>query len=201
VPQVERYGPGEQAPRFDPGDFILAHRHNPMAGVISLAQTFRFRGPDAVYAHWSHCALIVDEGGALVEAESTGVTRSPISRYTDDEYHLVRLGTELSAEGRRRAVEYTNAQVGQGFGYLAAFAAMISLLTGRPLRLMRRDHQICSSLVVRALKKGGLLKNADPDLMLPADLAKIYDVRWVERAKSVPSPKGGKSSEGGGTKS
>ena len=147
-----------------------------MAGLISLAQKFRFQGPDAVYAHWSHCALIVDEGGALVEAESTGVTRSPISRYTDDEFHLVRLGSEFSAEGRKRAVDYTNAQVGQGFGYLTAFGAMIFLVTGLPLRLMRRNHQICSGLVVRALQKGGLLKGADPDLMLPADLAKIYKV-------------------------
>lgn len=183
MPDVERYGPGEIATRFDPGDFILAHRHNPMAGAISLAQKFRFTGPDAVYAHWSHCALIVDEGGALVEAESAGVTRSPISRYTDDEFHLVRLGSELSAEGRKRAVDYTNAQVGQGFGYLAAFGAMIFLLTGLPLRLMRRKHQICSGLVVRALQKGGLLKGVDPDLMLPADLAKIYKVEAGSEVK------------------
>jgi hypothetical protein len=147
-----------------------------MAWGISFAQKLRFKGPDAVYAHWSHCALIVDEGGALIEAESTGVTHSPISRYTDDEFHLVRLGSEFSAEGRKRAVDYTNAQMGQGFGYLAALGAMIFLLTGLPLRLMRRNHQICSGLVVRALQKGGQLKGADPDLMLPADLAKIYKV-------------------------
>jgi hypothetical protein len=42
---------------------------------------------------------------------------------------------------------------------------------------MRQDHQICSGLVVRALQKGGLLQDADPALMLPAHLAKIYDVR------------------------
>jgi hypothetical protein len=180
VAEVERYGPGEAPDRFEPGDFILAHRHNPMAWLISLAQKIRFRGPDAVYAHWSHCALIVDEGGALVEAETTGVTRSPISRYTDDTYHVVRLGAKFSAEGRKRAVDYTNAQVGQGFGFLAAFGSAIFLLTGRPVRLMRRNHQICSGLVVRALKKGGLLPTADPDLMLPADLAKIYEVSWAK---------------------
>ena len=186
---MERYGPGHTASDFDPGDFILAHRHNPMAWLITLAQKFRFQGPDAVYAHWSHCALIVDEGGALVEAESMGVTRSPISRYTDDEFHLVRMGPEFSKEGRQRAVDYTNAQVGQGFGYLAGFGAMIFLLTGEPLHLMRRNHQICSGLVVRALQKGGLLKEADPDIMLPADLAKFYDVRWEEKkADSKGSP-------------
>ncbi|MEP6752748.1 MAG: hypothetical protein ABI959_08380 [Candidatus Dormiibacterota bacterium] len=187
---AERYGPGVTPSEFVPGDFILAHRHNPMAWLITMAQKLRFKGPDAVYAHWSHCALIVDEGGALVEAESTGVTRSPISRYTADTYHLVRLGSELAADGRKRAVDYTNAQVGQGFGFLAAFGAMVFLITGRRLRLMRRNHQICSGLLVRALQKGGLLQGADPDLMLPADLAKMYEVVWdsAKSAEKGPTP-------------
>jgi uncharacterized protein YycO len=194
VPEIERYGPGQVATRFDPGDFILTHRHNPMAGLITLAQKLRFKGPDAVYAHWSHCALIVDEGGALVEAESRGVTRSPISRYTNDEFHLVRLGAEFPAAGRQRAVDYTNAQVGQGFGYLEAFGAMIFLLTGLPLKLVRRHHQVCSGLVARALQKGGQLIQADPDRVLPADLAKFYGVAWTDEkpaAKASPPSEAG----------
>ena len=80
-------------------------------------------------------------------------------------------------KGRKQAVAYSNAQVGQAFGFLAlARQRALYLLFGLHLRLMRRNHQICSGLVVRALQKGGLLKDADPDLMLPADLAKIYDV-------------------------
>jgi hypothetical protein len=42
---------------------------------------------------------------------------------------------------------------------------------------MRGNHQICSGLVVRALQRGGLMPEADPSLMLPADLAKMYDAR------------------------
>jgi hypothetical protein len=57
---VERYGPGDEAKEFVPGDFILTHRHHLIAGLISLAQKRRFRGADAVYAHWSHAALIVE---------------------------------------------------------------------------------------------------------------------------------------------
>jgi uncharacterized protein YycO len=177
VPDVERYGPGEQATRFNPGDFILAHRRRPIAGLISVAQKVRFRGPDSVYAHWSHCALVVAEDGSLVEAESLGVERSPISKYLSREYHLVRLGPELTQEGRTRAAAYANAQVGQAFGFLALAGAALFLLFGWPLRLMRKNHQICSGLVVRALQNGGLLLDADPDLMLPADLARIYNVR------------------------
>ena len=86
-------------PQFDPGDFILAHRFRPIAALIKLAQEIRFRGPDSIYAHWTHCALVVDGDGALVEAESLGVKRSPISKYQSKEYHLVRLGDEFPPEG------------------------------------------------------------------------------------------------------
>ena len=175
--EVERYGPGESATRFDPGDFILTHRFRPIAGMIRIGQELRFRGPDSIYARWTHCALVVAEDGAIVEAESLGVERDRISKYTSREYHLVRLGPEFGPEGRQRAVSYANAQVGQAFGFLALTGAALFLVFGLKLRLMRRDHQICSGLVVRALQKGGLLQGADPALMLPADLAKIYNVK------------------------
>ena len=174
---VERYGPGEEASEYEPGDFILTHRNRPIAGLISLGQKWRFRGPEAVYAHWSHCALIVAREGTLVEAESVGVLKTPISKYKAKEFHLVRIGVEFDAEGRKRAVDYANAQVGGAFGYLALAGVSIYLLTGLPLRLMRSNHQICSELVVRALQAGSLLTDADPALTLPADLAKRFDVR------------------------
>jgi uncharacterized protein YycO len=173
----ERYGPGEEAGQFSPGDFILAHRHHFLAGLISQAEKRRFRGADAVYAHWSHAAIVVDSDGTLVEAEVMGVVQSPISRYRDDEYHLVRLGPEFKPENRERSVAYAVKQVGQGFGYLAMLGAGAYLLFGSPLRLVRRNHLICSGLVVRALQEGGMLADLDPDLTLPADLAKAFKIR------------------------
>ena len=174
---VERYGPGEEAGDFVPGDFILAHRHHFLAGLISLAQKRRFRGSDSVYAHWSHSAVIVDVDGSLVEAEIMGVTRNPISRYRSDEDHLVRLGPDFSPEARARAAAYALEQVGEGFGFLDMLGASVFLMFGWPLRLVRRNHQICSGLVVRALQAGGQAFDLDPDLSLPADLAKKYDAR------------------------
>jgi Permuted papain-like amidase enzyme, YaeF/YiiX, C92 family len=175
--KVERYGPGEEAKDLVPGDFILAHRNHVIARFISLAQKRRFQGADAVFAHWSHSALVVEKDGALVEAEITGVRQNPISRYRAGEYHLVRLGSEFSAEGRSRAVAYSKEQVGQGFGFLDMFGASLYLLFGWPVRLARRGHEICSGLVVRALQAGGQAAQLDPLLTLPADLAKLYDVR------------------------
>jgi hypothetical protein len=174
---AERYGPGEEAEFFVPGDFILAHRHHLIANLISMAEKRRFKGADSVYAHWSHAALIVENEGTLVEAEMTGVQRSPISRYRDDEYHLVRLGPAFAPEARARAVAFAKGQVGQGFGYLDMLGAILYLLFGWPLRLVRRNHEVCSSLVVRALQAGGLVPELDPALTLPGDLAKLFDVR------------------------
>ena len=160
-----------------PGDFILAHRHHLIANLISVAEKRRFRGADAVYAHWTHGAMVVERDGSLVEAEMMGVQVSPISRYRDDEYHLVRLGSEFTPDARARAVASAKGQVGQGFGYLDMVGAIVYLVTGRPLKLVRRNHEICSSLVVRALQAGGLVPQLDPALTLPGDLAKLFDVR------------------------
>jgi uncharacterized protein YycO len=174
---VERYGPGEEARDFVPGDFILSHRHNLDGGLISLAQKRRFKGPDAVYAYWSHTAMIVETDGSLVEAEINGVRQNPISRYHSNEYHLVRLGNEFSEEGRARAIALSKAQIGQGFGFLALLGAGLYLLFGWKMRLVRHGHEVCSGLVTMALQAGGLVPDLDPALTLPADLAKRFDVR------------------------
>jgi uncharacterized protein YycO len=160
---------------FVPGDFILSHRHRLFAALITFAQRRRFRGPDARFAHWSHAALIVGSDGALVEAETMGVTRSSIKRYRDDEFEVVRLGRDFAPERRAAAVAYAEAQVGQAFGYLDMVGAALHLLFGWPLRWVRRNHEICSSLVVKALQHGGRLRDFDPPTTLPADLAKAFE--------------------------
>jgi uncharacterized protein YycO len=174
--QVEQYLAGAQARSLAPGDFILTHRHNWMAGLITQAQKRRFHGPDAVYAHWSHAAVVAP-GGTVIEAEIRGVVRNPIARYRDDEYRLVRLDSQLEPAARERVVEYATARIGQAFGFLDMFGTSVYLVTGLPMRVARKHHEICSSLVVRALQQGGLLEELDPILTLPADLAKRFDVR------------------------
>lgn len=175
--RVQRYGPGEEATDTQPGDILLARRRRLLPLLISAAERRRFRGPDSPFAHWSHCAVITDRTGRLTEAEATGVVSSPISKYRAGEYHVVSLGPDFAREDRSRAVAYAQSQVGAAFGYLALLGAIVFLLTGRPVRVMRRDHQICSGLVTRALQAGGLLREQDPFTMLPADLAKAFDVR------------------------
>ena len=160
---------------FVPGDFVLAHRHRPFAALITFAQRRRFRGPDRRFAHWSHAALIVGADGSLVEAEATGVVRSSIDKYRDGEYHVVRFGADFTPDCRAAAVAYAESQVGQAFGYLDMAGASLHLLFGWPLRWVRRNHEICSSLVVKALQHGDRLCEFDPPTTLPADLAKAFD--------------------------
>jgi uncharacterized protein YycO len=176
VAKVERFGPGEEAVDMSPGDFILAHRHHVLAGMISLAQKRRFHGPDEVYAHWSHCA-VVESSGRLIEAEINGIVRSPISKYRKDEYHLVRMDGQIDASGREHAAAYARTRLGEGFGFLDMFGLSLYLLVGTRVRLVHGDHEICSSFVVRCMQRAGLLKELDPALTLPADLAKRFDVR------------------------
>ena len=119
---------------------------------------------------------MVETSDSVIEAEIRGVVRSPILKYRDDEYHLVRLDGELDAGSRERVVAYATQQIGEAFGFLDMLGASVYLLFGRPVHMVRRHHEICSSLVVRALQEGGLLKELDPALTLPADLAKRFDV-------------------------
>lgn len=176
--KAERYGPGEAAAVVRPGDFILTHRQRrPMPALITLAQRRRFRGAARPYAHWSHAALIVDTDGTLVEAEGTGVRRSPLDKYHGNEYHLVRMDGRLDDDQRSAAARAAAGWVGDVFGYLVMLDLTVWLLTGLQLRWIRRDHQVCSGLVARALTIAGQRFARDPAFMLPADLAEAYQVR------------------------
>jgi uncharacterized protein YycO len=175
---VERYGPGEAPEVLRAGDFVLTHRRRRlMPALITLAQRRRFRGGAREFAHWSHAALVVGADGTLVEAEGTGVRRSPLAKYHEDEYHLVRMDGRLDDRQRSVAAEAAAGWVGDAFGYLVLLALVVWLLTGVPVRWARRDHQICSGLVARALATAGQPFSRDPAFMLPADLAEVYGVR------------------------
>jgi uncharacterized protein YycO len=138
-------------------------------------QLMRFRGPDRRYARWSHSALVVGEGEAVVEAEASGVHRSPLSKYRDREYHAVRLEGVLAAR-RRQAADFALGLVGEAFGYAEMAAAGASLLTARAIVLERRSHMICSVLVGKALELEGIEFGRDVRGLLPADLARRFGV-------------------------
>ncbi|HEY8762298.1 MAG TPA: hypothetical protein VIP52_15455 [Candidatus Dormibacteraeota bacterium] len=172
--RVERYGPGEQATKFKPGDFILTHRNHAVSRMIRLAQ--RVRGRERKYSYWSHAGVIVDQDGSLVEAESKGVLRSPLSKYAPEEYHLVDLGDTAGDRDRKQVVAFAESLVGQPFGLLDLFSVGLSLFTGAKVNVSYESHLMCSALVARALERTDAIFPDEPSHMLPADLARFYGV-------------------------
>ena len=169
-----RYVQGEAATDFEPGDFILTHRHMPISRMIRLAQ--KIRGRERRYSYWSHAAVIVDRDGSLVEAESKGVVRSPLSKYHPEEYHLVHLGDSAGERDRKQVVAFAESLVGQPFGYLDMISVGLSLFTGAKLNISYESHLMCSALVARALERTDAIFKDEPAHMLPADLARHYGV-------------------------
>jgi len=104
--RVERYEPGKAATDFKPGDFILTHAYHPVSRLLRLAQ--KVRGRERRYSYWSHAAVIVDRDGSLVEAESRGVIRSPLTKYDSEEYHLVHLGSSADERDRKQVAAFAD---------------------------------------------------------------------------------------------
>jgi uncharacterized protein YycO len=171
---AERYGPGETATDFKPGDFILTHRHHPVSRMIRLAQ--KVRGRERKYSYWSHAAVIVDRDGSLVEAESRGVVRSPLSKYEPAEYHVVHLGDSADDRDRQQVAAFAESMVGQPFGLLDLISVALSLFTGAKVNVSYESHLMCSALVARALERTDAIFHDEPSHMLPADLARYYGV-------------------------
>jgi uncharacterized protein YycO len=172
--RAERYEAGKAATEFQPGDFILTHRRHTLSRLIRLAE--RVRGRERKYSHWSHAAVIVDDDGSIVEAESQGVTRSPLSKYEHVEYHLVHLGDSAGARDRKQVAAFAESLVGQPFGFLDLFSVGLSLFTGAKLNISYESHLMCSALVARALERTDAIFPDEPAHMLPADLARYYGV-------------------------
>jgi hypothetical protein len=173
--RVDRFGPGERMPRPQAGDFVLIRRDSWIGKVIHWVQRLRFpEREDRQYLHWTHAAFVTAASGRIIEAGSRGVVAQTLEKYDDIEYHYVHVNATDSA--RWAAVLYAESCVGQSYGRLDFLALGLAALTGR--QLGRRDPrtQNCVALVVRALERMRGSFGREPLDMMPADLAKHYDV-------------------------
>jgi hypothetical protein len=173
------YGPGEEARagEYHPGDFLLTHGNNFFDGFIRFGQALRFRGENKKYAWWSHAALIVSKKGDLIEAVGAGVRQAHLSEYRDVEYQLVRLNPALAdQQDRDQAVRFAQSCLDQKYGSLTLISIVLSLLTGCKFSFGFEGQEICSGLVSRALERTYALFPHDPSHMMPADLAKYFNV-------------------------
>ncbi|MGH2515164.1 MAG: hypothetical protein ACRDHP_05865, partial [Ktedonobacterales bacterium] len=97
-------------------------------------------------------------------------------------YYLV----HIQADDVERANEVTFGlwATGQPYGKLTIFSVFLSLLLGSTIIFALQGQEICSGLVARALERAGYIFDQDPAHIMPADLAKYFEVE--PPAKGTP---------------
>jgi hypothetical protein len=166
--------PGAVEPALQPGDFILTHGDAWTSQLIRFGQGLRFRGPDQPYTYWNHAAIIVDADGSIVEALGSGVQKRNIAVYEPTQRTLVQI--TASDIDRQQACAFANWSVGAPYGFFTIASIAYALLTGGKFSFGFDGQQICSGLVARALERTGLIFAHDPAHIMPAELAKLYNV-------------------------
>jgi len=198
--QAVRYGPHESVPTPEnaaaqaatkpaarPGDFILTHSTGIYGGLIRFGEALRYRGANEVFAHWSHAAIFADESGNIIEALGGVVQTRNISVYEGTEYVVVHLPAATSPVDREQAVGFAEFCLNDPYGWLTIVSISLCLLTGTKLSVGVDGQQICSALVARSLERiGEIFTENEPWQLMPADLAKHFDVRLVGERGTVP---------------
>ena len=176
--QCVRFGPGEQPPpeELQPGDFILTHGAGLFSYLIRFGQRLRFRGKDARFAWWSHAALLTSSQGDLIEAVGAGVQRANLSKYRETEYHLVKLGDLADARDREQAVKFATWSLGEDYAWFNILSIAIGLILGGKFTFGFDGQAICSGLVSRSLERTNAIFNRSSSHIMPADLAKYFNV-------------------------
>ena len=172
---VESFRPGEQVVNPLPGDFILTHGTSWTSRMIRLGEAIRFRGADKPFARWNHAAIFINQQGDIIEALGGGVQRRNISVYKETEYYVVHLDDVIDMN-RTHEVEFAEACLNEHYGWLTIVSIALSLLSGSKLGFGVDGQEICSALVARCLERTGEIFPTDPWHIMPADLAKYYNV-------------------------
>jgi uncharacterized protein YycO len=171
---VERFGRGETIANPRPGDFILTHGKAWTSRLIQLGQKLRIHGDDSKYTYWNHAAMFVTAKGDIIEALGTGVCERNITVYEPTEYYVVRIKANL--EDREEAGRFARTCLDEEYGWVTIASIAVSLLTGTKFSFGFDGQQICSGLVARAMERTWAIFNRMPSNIMPADLAKYYQV-------------------------
>jgi uncharacterized protein YycO len=164
--------PGE----YDPGDFILTHGRAFFSKLIRFGQRLRFRGSNRKYAWWNHAAMIVSDTGGLIEALGPGVERTHLDKYKPTEYHLVRLGSLADLRDREQVVAFADWCRGEKYDFVTIVSIAFTLLFGGKFDFGMDGETICSGLVARALERTNAVFDRTPSHIMPADLARYFNV-------------------------
>jgi hypothetical protein len=171
----QSFAPGEEVTSPLPGDFILTHGISWSSYLIRFGETIRYWGPDKKFTRWNHAAIFINEKGDIIEALGGGVQQRNISVYRETEYHVVHLENVLDIN-RAHEVAFAEACLNDHYGWLTIVSIALSLVTGSKLGFGVDGQEICSALVARCLERTGEIFPTDPWHIMPADLAKYFDV-------------------------
>jgi uncharacterized protein YycO len=189
--EKRRFAPGEtaQPEQFSPGDFILTHSNSFYGWLIRFGQRLRFRGEDRKYGWWNHAAVIVSTDGDLIEALNAGVRRTNTTTYALTDYTLVHLQPSLADEhDRKQIVAFANWCLGQPYGWFTIASIAFSLITGGKFTFGFEGQSICSGLVARSLERTSAIFNRTPSHIMPADLAKYFQVEPPPPGSIIGTP-------------
>jgi len=174
IPNFKYYPVGQAVIDFSPGDFIIVETSGFAAKTIRFGQWLRYHGKKKPFAKWNHAAIIIDDKGSLIEARPTGVSYGHISEYLNDKVYVVK--TNFNEQSAEQAIAAAKSYVNDGYGWFTILSIMIELVTGIKLQLSYNRSVVCSGLVAMCLWAGGVIFDANPLQMMPADLAATFKV-------------------------
>jgi hypothetical protein len=172
---AQAFPPGEGVVNPCPGDFILTHGTSWSSRLIRFGEKIRYWGPDKKFTRWNHAAIFINTRGDIIEALGSGVQQRNISVYEQTEYQVIHLENVLDLN-REQEVRFAQACLNDHYGWLTILSIAFCLLTGSKLGFGVDGQEICSALVARCLERTGEIFPTDPWHIMPADLAKFFNV-------------------------
>jgi hypothetical protein len=176
---VTNHPKGDTAEDPKVGDFLLTGLK--AQGVVSWAIKAGswLRRYEAPYRRFSHTALVIGDDGALAEALRRGVQRTHLSKYEPENYVLVRTG--VNENDRRQVLKFAESVLDPkrktGYGFVTIAGLALYCFTGAQICIQQAGTAICSGFVSDALTRAGYVWRRPPFAMMPADLARCFDVR------------------------
>lgn len=168
-----------------PGDFFLIHRTKFFSHLIQFGQGIRYSKEEA---YWNHCGIFIDENGGIAEAlVHHGITKGNISKYTNEEYLVVRI--QADDEDRKEMLEFINWADKKPYGMSTDVSLALWCLFGGKFEFGIDGSLICSGFVARTLERAGYIFDRDPQREMPADLAHKFSVHAILNSSLPDSQK------------
>ena len=188
VASVRTFKQGQHCPNSLPGDMILVVHHGIMPEIIRFGQRIRYYMMRNIlgreefkkeYCVVNH-AMIVVEGGPnakVTQMEAKGGTTVELVEYQFHKYAVVS-PTNVSDEQRLTAARFARWCEHIKYGWFSIFGCTIDILIPViAVALASGQRMICSTSSALAHRCVGLIPDRADASVLPADLARYYDVK------------------------